>query len=86
MLCAQADESVIEEMIENGESEQIWQKAIREQGRGQVRCLRLLRRSARLYARAARAEHASAALCAVCVRLDTRCWTRLRRSRSDTLR
>ena len=25
-------------MIETGESEQIWQKAIREQGRGQVRC------------------------------------------------
>ena len=24
-------------MIESGESEQIWQKAIREQGRGQVR-------------------------------------------------
>lgn len=24
-------------MIETGESEQIWQKAIREQGRGQVR-------------------------------------------------
>jgi syntaxin 1B/2/3 len=33
----QADEQEIEQMIESGESEQIWQKAIREQGRGQVR-------------------------------------------------
>ncbi len=62
---------MIEEMIENGESEQIWQKAIREQGRGQVRCLRLLRHNARLHARPARSEHAPAALCGGCVRLDT---------------
>ena len=33
---AQADEKEIDQMIESGESEQIWQKAIREQGRGQV--------------------------------------------------
>ena len=43
MLCAdaalrpQADEAEIENMIESGESEQIWQKAIRDQGRGQGR-------------------------------------------------
>ena len=36
----QADEQEIEQMIESGESEQIWQKAIREQGRGQVRVQR----------------------------------------------
>ena len=33
----QAEDREIEQMIESGESEQIWQKAIREQGRGQVR-------------------------------------------------
>jgi len=74
-----ADEETIDKLIETGNGEQIFQRAIQEQGRGRVLVL-LASATARVAAWMLTKLDCLAKISRFC-----RCWTHCRRSRSDTM-